>query len=349
VPSQEPEASLETLLADWRRRLDGVAATAAQRRTLLAALRTQRRELRRFVVRAVRLRYERIRLLASVGARSRREFLGREQACLRRRELEAQLQEAQQELAEAARTEPDLAVVEEDLERFHPEENRQAVGTLEAELSDLEGDLHRAHERLGRLRQEMAALDSDRTLTRLRYDRAQAAAELERAFAEFCAVELASQALDRLRARIEETCQPETLVDAGRYLRRLTLGRYARVWTPAGERRLVVDDDQGRVLGVEQLSHGASEQLFLAIRLALIERFRQRGVELPVILDDVVVNFDQSRTEAAVETLVEYAAAGPQVILLTCHLHLARLFEAAGALPVRLPEGGAEGERRKVG
>jgi uncharacterized protein YhaN len=195
----------------------------------------------------------------------------------------------------------------------------------------------------------MAALDSDRTLTRLRYDRAQAAAELERAFAEFCAVELASQSLDRLRARIEETCQPETLVDAGRYLRRLTLGRYARVWTPAGERRLVVDDDQGRVLGVEQLSHGAREQLFLAIRLALIERFRQRGVELPVILDDVVVNFDQSRTEAAVETLVEYAAAGPQVILLTCHLHLARLFEAAGALPVRLPEGGAEGERRKVG
>lgn len=339
----------ETLLAGWRRRLDGAAQSAAQKRAALTALRDQRREFRRLVVRAARLTCERVRLLAGVGARNRRDFLECERACQRRQELEEQLREARQELAEAAGTEPDLAVVEEDLVRFNPDRNRQAIDTLTAELADLEADLNAAHERLGRVRQELSNLGSDRTLARLRYDRAQAAAERDRAVEQLCAVELAARALDLLRARIEEHCQPETLVDAGRYLRRLTLGRYVRVWTPAGERRLVVDDDQGCALRVEQLSHGAREQLFLAVRLALIDRYRRRGIELPIILDDVVVNFDQSRTEAAVETLVEYAAAGPQVILLTCHLHLARLFESAGALPARLPDPRVEVNRRLVG
>src|SRR5690606_41565806 len=102
-------------------------------------------------------------------------------------------------------------------------------------------------------------------------------------------------------------------------------------------------------VSVEQLSSGTREQLFLAIRLAMIRRFAQEGTELPLVLDDVFVNFDQSRTEAAVETILDVADAGQQVLLFTCHLHLADIFEEKGVDAVWLPQNSARLEERKAG
>jgi uncharacterized protein YhaN len=65
--------------------------------------------------------------------------------------------------------------------------------------------------------------------------------------------------------------------------------------------------------------------------------FADRGVELPMVLDDVVVNFDQLRTEAAVRALLEFAEQGQQIMMFTCHLHLAHLFENQGVEPIWLP------------
>jgi uncharacterized protein YhaN len=104
-----------------------------------------------------------------------------------------------------------------------------------------------------------------------------------------------------------------------------------------------------RSLTVEQLSNGTREQLFLAIRLAMVREFRSRGIELPMVLDDVIVNFDQLRTEAAIETLTEFAAEGQQILLFTCHLHLAHLFETRGIDPIWLPGHEPAVEERRAG
>ena len=96
----------------------------------------------------------------------------------------------------------------------------------------------------------------------------------------------------------------------------LTRGRYSNVWTPLGERELRIDDEHGGTLKVEQLSGGTREQLFLAVRMAMIRELSQKGLELPMILDDVLVNFDQLRTEAAVDTLLEFSEENRQNPLL---------------------------------
>jgi uncharacterized protein YhaN len=325
-------------LAGWRTQLEACAAARARRRALRSTVRRLRRELERHSARVRQLGAARLKLLASVGATSQEEFRDLHRRRTRCRELDQQLDQAGRELAAAARTEPELAVVEDDLAGFDEVRNQHAIETIRAELADLERDLAGSHEQLGRLRQEMQSRESD-----------QVAAELDHAVLRYCAAERAAGALDTLRDRLERRRQPETLTRAGRYLADLTAGKYARVWTPAGERRLIIDDDQRHSLRVEQLSSGTREQLFLAIRLALLEQQRERGVELPIILDDVIANFDQVRTEAAIETLVRFAACGGQMLLFTCHLHLARLFEDAGISPVRLPEPHPVVERRRVG
>lgn len=88
---------------------------------------------------------------------------------------------------------------------------------------------------------------------------------------------------------------------------------------------------------MEQLSGGTREQLFLAIRFALVREFNKRGIELPVVMDDLFVNFDEERTEAAVECLIEIASEGLQVLFFTCHQHLAELFQKKQVEPLWLP------------
>ncbi len=80
-----------------------------------------------------------------------------------------------------------------------------------------------------------------------------------------------------------------------------------------GAHELRIDDLDGRSLRVEMLSSGTREQLFLALRLALADAFARRGIELPLVLDDVLVNFDVIRSRAAALVLRDFAKRGHQV------------------------------------
>jgi uncharacterized protein YhaN len=72
------------------------------------------------------------------------------------------------------------------------------------------------------------------------------------------------------------------------------------------------------------LSRGSVEQLYLCLRLGLAETFAERAEALPIILDDVLVNFDPGRAASVAEVLAE-TAERHQVLLLTCHPHLEEL------------------------
>ena len=68
-----------------------------------------------------------------------------------------------------------------------------------------------------------------------------------------------------------------------------------------------------------QLSAGARDQLYLAVRLAISE-FLSRGSEsLPLLLDDVFATSDDGRLRSGMRALIESFGAGHQVLLATCH------------------------------
>ena len=87
------------------------------------------------------------------------------------------------------------------------------------------------------------------------------------------------------------------------------------------------------------LSRGTLDQTALSFRLALVAEYARRGVRLPLVLDDVLVDSDEHRLWAAVDVLREVAAAGQQVVFLTCQEHLSDLFDENG-LTVRTLSGG---------
>ncbi|MEO5617430.1 MAG: hypothetical protein ABIS67_06635 [Candidatus Eisenbacteria bacterium] len=79
---------------------------------------------------------------------------------------------------------------------------------------------------------------------------------------------------------------------------------------------------------VQQISAGARDQLYLAVRLAVSEYLSRGKGSLPLLLDDAFANSDDHRTRLAVKLLIEHFSKQHQVILATCHR---RRFEALAA------------------
>lgn len=79
-----------------------------------------------------------------------------------------------------------------------------------------------------------------------------------------------------------------------------------------------VRPEGGQRVHVEGMSSGTRDQLYLALRLASLEKYMESSEPMPFIVDDILVDFDDERSEAALSALAELAQKA-QVILFTHH------------------------------
>lgn len=204
---------------------------------------------------------------------------------------------------------------------------------LQERVVAVETQIRQCMEKRGELTANIQILADDRQLPDKQLELAIVEKRLEEALDRWQVLATTCRILDIIRATYERERQPETLQEASGYLNRLTQGRYQRVWTPLGENVLRVDDAEGHCLPVEMLSRGTREQLFLSLRMALAASYARRGAALPLVLDDVLVNFDADRAAAAAAVLRDFAAAGHQLLVFTCHEHISNIF-ASLSVPV---------------
>ncbi len=138
---------------------------------------------------------------------------------------------------------------------------------------------------------------------------------------------VATKLLEREIQTYQDLHQGPVLRRASQHFRTLTLGSFddLRIVINAKHLPELVCVRGKREVGVEGLSDGAKDQLFLALRLATIERHGEGLEPVPLVLDDVLVNFDEERTRSAL-TLLRELASRMQVLLFT---HLERTVELA--------------------
>ena len=90
---------------------------------------------------------------------------------------------------------------------------------------------------------------------------------------------------------------------------------------------------------VEGMSSGTRDQLYLALRLAAVERAIEKSEPLPFIVDDILVNFDDQRSKATLEVLAELARK-TQVVLFSHHNRAVELAQGVkGAAGVFVHQG----------
>ncbi len=199
--------------------------------------------------------------------------------------------------------------------------------TLASQAEALDRESKDALQRRGALVEQQRAAAADRSLSLKQVELNTVEEQLARAIEAWRERAVVGMFLERIREDYEQHRQPETLKEASGYLNQLTGGKYTRIWTPLAHDILFVDTVDGQPLPVQVLSRGTREQLFVSLRLALVAAYARRGIHLPMILDDVFVNFDAGRTKTACAVLRDFAKQGHQLLVFTCHEHVWRLFQ----------------------
>jgi len=189
----------------------------------------------------------------------------------------------------------------------------------------------------GKLLQEMTSLSTDEGLEIARLEWSSVESQIQDLTRTWQQLAVTNQLLESIREQHEKLRQPETLKEASRYLEELTGGEYRRIWTRLVGENLFVDHEGGQAINVELLSRGTREAVFLALRLALVSAYARRGIVLPMVLDDVLVNFDEERCDSAAQVLAKFAETGYQVLMFTCHHHIHQAFSKHGVSVQALP------------
>ncbi len=274
-------------------------------------------------------KYEKQRetLLRSVNAVDEVDFRSRVQKYLQLNEITRKRDNFAQEINNSIKG----FCSEEDLIRWFRPGSRENLETrlpeMRSRMGAVQERLRQLFEKRGALQQQAKLAIEDRRFANKQLELNVVEQKLADAAAKWRTYTVTHALLDNLKLEYERNRQPETLKEASEYLSKFTSGQYQRVWTPLGEGRLCVDDHDGKPVPVEQLSRGTREQLFLSLRLALTSWYAKRGKRMPLVLDDVLVNFDNIRAEAAATVLRDFANEGHQLLLFTCHEHIGRIFK----------------------
>lgn len=134
---------------------------------------------------------------------------------------------------------------------------------------------------------------------------------------EYDALSLALDTLNAANASLQSRFSPALGEKSANIFTKLTRGKYNKVLL---DRDMLPSAQESNAYLPRQalmLSQGTADQLYLAVRLAIAETVLPRENAVPILLDDALVTFDDSRMAAALDYLVELSATR-QVILFTC-------------------------------
>ena len=147
---------------------------------------------------------------------------------------------------------------------------------------------------------------------------------------QYIRLKLAAIVLHRAVERFRQASQGPVLDRASQLFAELTVGSFAGLradYDDQGRAVLVgVRSDRKQVVSVSGMSDGTCDQLYLALRLALLETHLDRHAPLPLIVDDILIQFDDDRAAAALR-LLEQLSTKTQVIFFTHHQRLVELAE----------------------
>lgn len=311
--------------------------------------RTRTEELRRLQRKNQRqlriVRRRRLALLRRAHVRDAQEFRDRAIQAVKAASLRTQRDKIAAEIALATGPQLSEELLHDPLERLGPVQLDAHARDLAARRQASRQQLQVLSEQRGQLSVQLRTLADDRRASHKLLELGTIDQQLREAIERWQVLAITGRLLESIRRTYEADRQPATLQEASGYLRQLTEGRYRRVWTPVDENVLLVDDAAGQSLPVEVLSSGTREQLFLSLRLALVSAYASRGASLPLVLDDVLVNFDTHRAKATAAVLRDFAAGGFQLLVFTCHEHIAQLFQSLKVHTRELPTRGVAESR----
>lgn len=182
---------------------------------------------------------------------------------------------------------------------------------------------HETQRQIGEITERLANARRGMSFDELKFKNETIETRLHEQYRELAMLLVAQRSLERAIADWERKSQPEVYRCASRLFAQMTDGAWQVVRMNARGDIEVVDAVR-TARAPHLLSLGTRQQLYLSLRIALLLTADNVGRGLPIMCDDILVNFDNERRTQAVRALIELAKKR-QVILFTCHPDVASL------------------------
>ncbi|NND71699.1 MAG: AAA family ATPase [Rhodothermales bacterium] len=195
----------------------------------------------------------------------------------------------------------------------------EVVGTelrldeVEEQLQAVASSLASAREQIRSLQDAKPASDIEGEIEVARKDLLSAKIERDRRM-------LIAAVLRRSEQKFRDQHQPDVIKKANEYLKIITSGRHNKLVLDdlTGSLRLWSEDEK-RYLNVDQpLSRGTLDQIYLALRIAIVDHLDRNHEKLPVVMDEVLVNWDAGRRQRAY-AILKKLSIDRHVLMFTCH------------------------------
>jgi uncharacterized protein YhaN len=262
-----------------------------------------------------------------------------EQDSLHKKALQAELITVEQQLLKQGEglslSDLEQAAAEIDIEQLAVQ-----IETTIEQIQQIEQERSQIDQTIGELRTLLKQMDGNAAAAQAADEAQLALAEMQTLSERYIQIHLAASVLRKSIERYREQNQGPVINRASEIFQQLTLNQFAGIKTDYSS-----NTDQPILMGIRQkdnkglttnlMSDGTRDQLYLALRLASIERYPQP--RLPLILDDILiyevtersgVNFDDERSQATLSILGELSKE-TQILFLTHHPHLIELSERA--------------------
>ncbi|EIC21547.1 ATP-binding protein [Thiorhodovibrio frisius] len=326
----EREPELEPALAELRQRLARERAARSRRDELNSQHQQAEQDMARIEDAQAGARAALQALCEIAGCSAAEDLPDIEARARQQQECQSELTVVQAELREAGDGRP--------LTDLRTEAQALAGDALSAELIALEQQLSmdlRPRERAAIehklcAQQVLAAMDGSAQAADLATQVAQSRARIKRLARQWLERRFAAHLLQDARDRFAERHRDPLLPLIARYFAQLTESAFSAVeidFDQGDPPVLVARRASGERLGVDALSTGTRDQLYLALRLATLEQRASRAEPLPLIVDDILVQFDDRRSRATLSALAEFSAH-TQVILFTHHRYVVEQAQA---------------------
>lgn len=205
------------------------------------------------------------------------------------------------------------------------------LDVVENELRDVEAKLLRQRSEADQM---AGALRSAGDVEALRSAADKLRGEIAVLEQEYEAIKLSMEKLEQANRELQTRFSPALGRRTGEIFSQLTNGAYGDVALDRDLSLSAVPAGDSQYRDLAYLSAGATDQLYLAARLAISELVLPKEKKVPLVLDDALANFDDERCRAALQWLKE-AAKERQVILFTCHSREAEYFAGDGEVHVQ--------------
>ena len=208
-----------------------------------------------------------------------------------------------------------------------PDSLHSQIARIGEEATGLEDKRSQLNQTIGAERSELQKMDGSAKAADAAEQAQSFLAQIRECSERYIRLHWASVILRMAITRYQDANQGPVLILASKLFAQLTGEAFSAVaasFDQADRPVLLGVRTSGEQVTVEGMSDGTRDQLYLALRLASLQRHLESAEPMPFIIDDILVNFDDHRAAATLKVLGDLSLT-TQVLFFTHHSHLVDL------------------------